>query len=128
MNENTNWLFIIIGAIAAFFSFRWLLKIFAGVDGKLDKEELKKLTAYILFIWAFVYILVKEGNRPTNTAHIFSEVWIFFIITALLTVLSMERIFDTLKTFMELIVRLRSGSMTTTKESSETTTIETKSE
>jgi len=107
-NENGDLILKIIGGIIAFFSLRWLIKIFAGSDRRLDLAELKKLTAYILFIGAFIYILWKEGTRPLNPGeHIFSEVWIFFIISALLTVLSLEKIFDTFSKLLELAIKLR---------------------
>lgn len=114
-NENGDLILKIIGGLIAFFSFRWLVKIFAGKDGDLDKEELKKLTAYILFIWAFVYVLVKEGSRPSGTEHVFSEIWLFFIISALLTVLSLERIFESFSKLIELLIRLRTKIPNETK-------------
>jgi hypothetical protein len=107
-NETGDFILKILGGLLAFFSLRWLVRIFAGPDKHLSLLEFKKLTAYVLFIGAFVYILWKEGNRPLNPGeHIFSEVWIFFIISALLTVLSLEKIFDTFSKLLELAIKLR---------------------
>ncbi len=120
-NETGDLILKILGGIVAFFSLRWLIRIFAGTDGRLDKEELKKLTAYILFIWAFVYVVLKEGSRPPSTDHVFSEIWLFFIISALLTVLSLERIFDSFSKFIELVVKLRTKVPYETKDTSHPT-------
>jgi len=107
-NENGELIFKAIGALFAFLSLRWIMKIFAGDDGKMDKHELKKVTAFLFFLWAAIYIIVKEANRPSQTDHIFSEMWIFFVFSGLLTVLAMEKIFDTLTKLIEAIVKLRS--------------------
>lgn len=113
-NDTGDIILKVLGGIMVFLSFRWLKKIFSGKDGKLDPEELKKLTAFALFIWAFIYVLVKEGNRPTDAAPIYSEFWVFFIISALLTVLHVEGV-------MEMLIKLRSKTTTeTTTEISQT--------
>jgi len=106
-NENGEWIFKVVGALFAFLSLRWIMKIFAGEDGKLDKHELKKVTAFLFFLWAAIYIIVKEANRPSSTEHIFSDIWMFFILSGLLTVLSLEKIFDSLSKLIEAIVKLR---------------------
>jgi hypothetical protein len=110
-NEDSDFILKIIGVIIGFFSLRWVVKVFAGKDGKIDVHELQKLTAYIVFVGAFIYILIKEGERPPNTEHIFSDVWLFFIISGLLTVLSLEKIFETLKSLIELAIKLRTKSI-----------------
>ncbi len=107
-NETGDLILKIIGGIIAFFTLRWIVRIFAGKDGRLDREELKKVTAYILFVGAFIYVLVKEGSRPANTNHVFSETWVFFIISALLTVLAMDKVLDNFSRLLELLIRLRS--------------------
>lgn len=106
-NETGDILLKILGGILAFFTFRWIVKIFAGNDKKLDTDELKKATAYIIFVGAFIYMLIKEGQRPAGTEHIFSETWLFFVISALLTVLALEKIFDTFSKLLELLIRLK---------------------
>jgi len=108
-NENGELIFKAVGALFAFLSLRWIMKIFSGEDGKprMNAEELKKVTAFLFFLWAAIYVIVKEANRPSQTDHIFSEIWIFMIFSGLLTVLSMERIFDTLAKLIEAIVKLR---------------------
>jgi len=109
-NENGEIIFKAVGALFAFLSLRWIMKIFSGEDGKpkMNAEELKKVTAFLFFLWAAIYIIVKEANRPSQTDHIFSELWIFFVFSGLLTVLAMERIFDTLTKLIEAIAKLRS--------------------
>jgi len=107
-NETGDLILKIIGGIIAFFTLRWIVRIFAGKDGRLDREELKKVTAYILFVGAFIYVLVKEGSRPADTNHVFSETWVFFIISALLTVLAMDKVLDNFSRLLELLIRLRS--------------------
>ncbi len=107
-NENGELIFKAVGALFAFLSLRWVMKVFAGEDGKIDKHELKKVTSFLFFLWAAIYIIVKEANRPSQTDHIFSELWIFFVFSGLLTVLAMEKIFDTLTKLIEAIAKLRS--------------------
>lgn len=109
-----NWIWIVGIAVGVLVIIRWVIKIFALEDGdkKLNIIEFRKATAYLLFVWAFVYIIIKEANRaipPDCGEHIFSETWIFFIITGLLTVLALENIFDTLKSLLELGIRFKTG-------------------
>ncbi len=118
-NEDSELIFKIMGVIAAFFTFKWIVKIFAGKDGRVDVQELQKITAYFLFVGAFVYILVKEGERPYGTDHVFSEMWLFFVISALLTVLSLEKIFDTFKQLLELAIKLRTKGVIVEKDGNE---------
>jgi len=108
-NENGELIFKAVGALFAFLSLRWVMKIFSGEDGKpkMNAEELKKVTAFLFFLWAAIYVIVKEANRPTQTDHIFSEIWIFMIFSGLLTVLSMEKIFDVLGKLIDAIAKLR---------------------
>lgn len=112
-NETGDLILKIVGAILIFFSFKWLVKLFGGKNG-LDVEEFKKLAALILFVWAFIYVLIKEANRPLGTGHLFSELWVFFIISALLTVLHLDGVLDKMSTLLELMVRLKSKSTATT--------------
>lgn len=113
-NDTGDIILKILGVALAFLSLRWLVRIFSGKDGRLNPDELKKLTAFALFIWAFIYVLVKEGNRPSGTAPIYSEFWVFFIISALLTVLHIEGV-------MDMYIKLRSKTTTeTTTEISQT--------
>jgi len=106
-NENGALIFKVIGVLFAFLSLRWVMKVFAGEDGRMDKHELKKVTAFLFFLWAAIYVIIKEANRPSQTEHIFSEMWIFFIFSGLLTVLAMDKIFDTLTRLVEAIAKLR---------------------
>jgi hypothetical protein len=98
---------------------KWLIKLFAGSDKILDKEEFKKLSAYLIFTGAFIYVLIKEANRPVSTEHIFSEIWLFFIISGLLTTLSLDKIFVMFKGLLELLIQLRTGNFKKPKENDE---------
>lgn len=124
MNENTNWLLIIIGAIAAFFSFRWFLKILGMSDGQkgFSFKDFKNVIALAFFLWAAIYLIVKEANRPANSDHIFSEFWVAFVICGLLYVLSMEYAFDKIAEVLKLLIELRVKRSSITHETSQTTT------
>jgi hypothetical protein len=106
-NENGDLILKALGAILAFLSLRWVIKLFSGNDKKLNLKEFKDFIAFVLFIWAFIYILLTEANRPASSEHVFSEVWIFFIITALLSVLAKNEIFDSFSRALELLIKLR---------------------
>lgn len=106
-NENGDLILKVLGAILAFFSLRWVIKLFAGTDKKLNLKEFKDFIAFVLFIWAFIYILLTEANRPASSEHVFSETWIFFIITALLSVLAKNEIFESFSRALELLIKLR---------------------
>lgn len=106
-NENGDLILKVLGAILAFFSLRWVIKLFAGTDKKLNLKEFKDFIAFALFIWAFIYILLTEANRPASSEHVFSEMWIFFIITALLSVLAKNEIFESFSRALELLIKLR---------------------
>lgn len=106
-NENGDLILKVLGAILSFFSLRWIVKLFSGADKKLNLKEFKDLVAFGLFIWAFVYILITEANRPASSENVFSETWIFFIITALLSVLAKNEIFDSFSHAIELLIKLR---------------------
>ncbi|MGL6268058.1 MAG: hypothetical protein ACRC2O_09025, partial [Chitinophagaceae bacterium] len=62
-NENGDFILKILGGILVFFSLRWVIKLFAGVDKKLNLKEFKDFVAFVLFIWAFIYIIITEANR-----------------------------------------------------------------
>lgn len=117
-NENGDLILKALGAIVTFFSFRWVVKKFAGDDGKLNLKEFKNMIAFGFFLWAAIYVIVKEANRPSDTIHIFSELWIFLIFSGLLTVLAMEKIFDTLTRLIEAIAKLRYAKPTQVTDSS----------
>jgi uncharacterized membrane protein len=53
-----------------------------------------------------VYIILKEANRERE-AHLFSEIWIFFILSGLLTSLSLDRIFKALTELFQAMGRSR---------------------
>jgi len=109
-NETGDLILKVVGGIVAFFSLRWLIRLFAGSDHKLSLKEFRDLVAFVLFIWAFVKIILTEANRPmpANTSdHVFSDLWLFFIISALLSVLAKTEIFDVFNKSIELLIKLR---------------------
>ncbi len=106
-NENGDLILKIVGAIATFFTLRWVVRLFAGKDKILNLKEFKDFVAFGLFIWAFIYIILTESNRPVSSEHVFSEIWVFFIITALLSVLAKNEIFDSFSRALELLIKLR---------------------
>lgn len=127
MNDKTNWILIILGAILAFFSFRWLYRILSASDGKegFSFKDFKNLLSLSFFLWASVYIIVKEANRPQNTEHIFSEMWLAFVFCGLLYVLSMEFVFDKFAEILKLLIDLRARTKQTTTTDSTTQTVTT---
>jgi len=106
-NETGDLILKIVGAIIAFFTLRWVARLFAGKDKILNLKEFKDFVAFGLFIWAFIYILLTEARRPVSSEHVFSEIWVFFIITALLSVLAKNEIFDSFSRALELLIKLR---------------------
>jgi len=123
MNDKTNWIIIILGSIFAFLSFRWLFKLLGMSDGKagFSLKDFKHLLSLSFFLWASVYIIVKEANRPQNSEHIFSEMWLAFVFCGLLYVLSMEFVFEKFAEVLKLMIDLRTKKTTITNETSETT-------
>jgi len=106
-NETGDLILKIVGGIIAFFTLRWIVRLFAGKDKILNLKEFKDFVAFGLFIWAFIYILLTEARRPVSSEHVFSEIWVFFIITALLSVLAKNEIFDSFSRALELLIKLR---------------------
>ena len=100
----------IIGALIAFFSFRWLVNIFKGDDDKLDPDELKKMVALIFFLGAAGYMIYKDGTRD-HEWPIYSELYLAIVFGALLVVLHLESALDKI---LAIIVAIRSGVTTTT--------------
>lgn len=127
MNDKTNWILIILSAIFAFFTLRWLLKLFGMSDGKagFSFRDFKNLLSLSFFLWASIFIIVKEANRPANSEHIFSEMWLAFVFCGLLYVLSMEFVFDKFAEILKLLIDLRARTKQTTTTDSTTQTVTT---
>ena len=81
------------------------------------------MIAFFFFLWAAIYIIVKEANRPSGTEHIFSEIWIFFTMSGLITVLSLDKAIDALTKLIEAIVKLRTPIQLKNEEANTTTNI-----
>ena len=114
MSDKVHWTdvaLVAIGAVMAFLSFRWLKKLFSSSDGKegFSLQDFKSLVSLAFFLWAAIYIIVKEANRPSNSEHIFSEMWLAFVFCGLLYVLSMEVVFDKFAAVIKLLIDLRTA-------------------
>lgn len=107
-NETNDMILKIIGAILAFFTFRWVIKIFSREDGKkgMSKDEFLKLAAFVLFFGGIIFMLIIEGLRTTEY-HIFDPIWVAFFITGLFSVLHMTDVLDKMSKFLELLIRLK---------------------
>lgn len=127
MNDKTNWIITIISAVLAFFTFRWLYKLLSLSDGKegFSFKDFKNLLSLVFFLWASIYIIVKEANRPQNSEHIFSEMWLAFVFCGLLYVLSMEYVFDKFAEILKLLIDLRARTKQTTVTDTNTQTVTT---
>ncbi len=127
MNDKSGWLIIVLTSIVGFFSLRWLFKILSMSDGKdgFSFRDFKNIISLVFFLWASVYIIVKEANRPQNTEHIFSEFWLAFVFCGLLYVLSMEYVFDKFAEVLKLLIDLRARTKQTTVTDVSTQTVTT---
>jgi hypothetical protein len=106
-NHWTDFALKVLGAFLMFFTLRWIANIFKGKDGKFDQHELRKFTAFIIAISAFVYIILKEGERPSGTPHIFSDLWVITIVVFLLGVLHMDYLIDSINHLLRTLVELK---------------------
>lgn len=106
-NHWTDFALKVLGAFLMFFTLRWVAGIFKGKDGKFDQHELRKFTAFIIAIAAFIYIILKEGERPSGTPHIFSDLWVITIVVFLLGVLHMDYLIDSINHLLRTIVELK---------------------
>jgi len=115
----TDLILAVTGVVFAFFSFKWVMKIFAGPDGRLNVQELKNATAYFFFLGASGYMIYMESVRPPNSDHIFSDIWLFFVLGALLYVLGMDKFFTILQELLKLAIQLRTKQQIPTRDESE---------
>lgn len=117
LSEN-EWMDValkILGAIGILYILRKVSSIYKGKDGLFDQTEFGRFVGFWFFLGAATWILYKEGTRPVNTQHIFSEIWLALVFTALLTVLHMERVMDKFVALVEAFVKLRMKAGTTLK-------------
>lgn len=108
-----------VGFVISFFTLRWVVRIFSGPDKKMDVTELKNATAYFFFLCASAYMIYVESKRPMNSEHIFSDIWLFFIIGALLYTLGMDKFFSVLQELLKLVIQLRTKQSNPTRDESE---------
>lgn len=109
-NHWTDFALKVLGAFLMFFSLRWIANIFKGKDGRFDVHELRKFTAFIIAIAAFTYVIIKEGERPPGTPHIFSDLWVITIVCFLLGVLHMDYLIDSINNLLKTLVLLKTKS------------------
>jgi len=123
-NEKGDIILKIVGAILAFFSFRWVIKIFSSTDGKkgLSKDEFLKLAAFVLFYGGIIFILIIEAFRKTEY-HVFGDFWLAFMITGLFSVLHMTDVLDKMSGLITLLIQLRTKTPAPTTETTHSTAI-----
>lgn len=97
----------VLGAIGVIYLAHRILKIYKGIDNKLSEVEFGKFSGYVFFMWAGWYVITKEGNRPSNSEHVFSEMWLFLIFGGLITVLHLDDVIEKFGKILELIARIR---------------------
>lgn len=108
ITDNQDLILKILGVGIILFFYKKIIRIFKGADGVMSANDLAKLTGYTFFLWAAYYVITKEGTRPANSDHVFSELWLALIFGGLLTVLHMEHVLDKVSKIIELIIRLKS--------------------
>lgn len=109
--ESLTWLGRIAMAITGFFIVRGVARIFKGPDGKFSQAEFGKFIGFWFFLSAATYVLIREGERPSGTEHIFSETWLFLIFTALLSVLHLDHIIDKFMKVLEMLIRIKTKTV-----------------
>lgn len=105
----------IVGAVAAVLSFRWIMKIWAGADGKFSVMEFSKFCGFIFFTSAGGYMLYKEGTR-THEWNLYSEWYVAIVFGSLLTVLHLDSALDKI---LKILIALKSKNIQPTTESDE---------
>jgi hypothetical protein len=107
-NEILDLILKVLGAVGILFIVHRVSKIYKGADGKFSEVEFGRFAGIIFFLWAGWYVVTKEGNRPSETQHIFSEMWLALIFSALLTVLHLDGVLDKMAKIFEMLWKLRS--------------------
>lgn len=98
----------VVGAVAAFFSFKWMSNIFKGEDGKFDQLEFCKFAAIIFFASTGGYMLYKEGSR-VHEWNLYSEWYIAIVFGGLLTALHLDNALDKIVELAKAIVEIKRG-------------------
>lgn len=112
----------IIGAVLAFLSFRWVVKIFKGPDKVLSNKEFKDLVAVILFVGLALYVVYKQGERTDLEHDVYGPVWLAIIFGSLLVVLHLK---EALVLILQIAQTVRGGTSSVTTEASSTTKVTT---
>lgn len=115
MSDKVHWTDIalwIFGFVMSIITFRWVKSLFSASDGKkgFSLIDFKHMASFFIFVGAFVFMLIKEGQRPDNTQHIYSELWLLIIVGGLLYVLSMDTVLDKIMDLIRLLIELRKAS------------------
>lgn len=102
----------ILGAVLAFLTFKWMIKIFKGKDGEFSMNEFLKFAGFVFFLTAAGYMLYKEGNRE-HQWYIYSEWYVAIVFGALLTVLHLDGALDKI---IQLFKAIKSPPISNTEE------------
>lgn len=96
----------ILGAVIAFFTFRWMINIFKGKDGEFSMTEFLKFAGFVMFTFAGGYMIYKEGTRE-HEWNIYSDGYIAIVFGALLSVLHLDAALDKILKIMQAIVAMK---------------------
>jgi len=105
----------IIGAGVVLFILNKIANIFKGSDKKFSVSEFGKFIGFFVFTGLGIHMILKEGTRE-HEWHYYSETYIFFIISAMLTVLHLDAALDKFVKILELALKLRSKGVSITSE------------
>lgn len=100
----------ILGAIAGVIMFRWIVKIFAGKDGKVDVNEFLKMVGVFFFLFAGSWMIYKEGTRTDMTHEVFGMGYLAIIFGSLLTVLHLDHALEKITKVIEALVKLKTSA------------------
>lgn len=103
MNIDEQVILKVIGFCFAIWFIKTAWKIIAGKDG-MQEVEFYKFTALFLFMFLFVYMIFKEGNRIDCNSHVYNEWYIGIVAGSLLTVLHLD---SALENILKVINALR---------------------
>lgn len=123
-SEVIAWIPKILMWISGVVVVTWIFRKYAGDDRKLSVKEFREAVAIIFFLWAAVYIIVTEANRPTGTEHVFDTTWLFMVFSGLLTVLHLDHALDKAANLAEALWKIKSSATTTRVTSQVTQTAE----
>lgn len=109
--ESATILAKVLGALAMVISLRWILRVFAGDDGKkgLSTYEFLKFAGFLFFVFWGSWIIYKEGERTDLSHEVYGAVYLSIVFGGLLTVLHLDAALDKITKMIEAIAKLRRG-------------------